>query len=62
MESCHYGSPLLMKVRFIIAMACYGVLALLSAFTLDDWRFRAAVWVVLGGLAVKTWVARSLRD
>ena len=50
-----------MKTRFITAMACYGVLALLSAFTLEG-AFRIGVWILLGGLAVKTWVAQSQRD
>jgi hypothetical protein len=49
------------KVRFLAAMACYAVLALLSAFTLDG-VFRIGVWILLGGLVVKTWVAQSLRD
>ncbi len=51
-----------MKARLITAMACYAVLALLCAFTLDDWRFRTGVWVLLGLFAVKTWIAQSLRD
>jgi hypothetical protein len=47
-----------MKSRFIAAMACYAVLALLSAFTLEG-VFRIAVWILLGGLAVKTWIAQA---
>jgi hypothetical protein len=50
-----------MKIRFISAMACYALLALVSAFTLKG-AFRIGVWILLGGLAVKTWVAQSLRD
>ena len=50
-----------MKNRFITALACYGVLALLTAFTLDG-KFRMAVLVLLGGLAVKTWIAQYRRD
>ena len=50
-----------MKARFITAMACYGVLALLATFTLDG-AFRYAVWILLGGLAVKTWIAQAQRD
>ncbi len=52
------GSPFPMKARFISAMACYAVLALLSAFTLDG-AFRIGVWILLGGLAVKTWIAQA---
>ncbi len=50
-----------MKTRLITAMACYGVLALLAAFTLDG-VFRIAVWILLAGLAVKTWIAQAQRD
>jgi len=50
-----------MKNRFIVAMACYAVLALLSAFTLEG-EFRIGVWILLGGLAVKTWIAQAMRE
>ena len=50
-----------MRARFITAMACYAVLALLSAFTLEG-VFRIGVWILLGGLAVKTWIAQAQRD
>jgi hypothetical protein len=40
-------------LRFIAAMCCYGILALLAGFTLDG-RIRVAVWVFLGGIAIKT--------
>ena len=46
-----------MKPGFWFAMAAYGALALLAAFTLES-LFRNAVWVLLAGLAVKTWIAR----
>jgi predicted membrane channel-forming protein YqfA (hemolysin III family) len=47
--------------RFYMAMGCYAVLALLAAFTLSG-PFRIAVWVFLGGLAVKTWLVTLRRD
>jgi len=47
-----------MHNRFLAAMGSYAVLALLAAFTLDG-IFRAAVWILLGGLAVKTYIARK---
>lgn len=50
-----------MKARFIIAMACYAVLAVLSGFTLEG-VFRIGVWILLGGLAVKTWIAQAQRE
>jgi len=37
-------------------MACYAVLALSAAFTLDG-KFRIGVWIFLAGLAVKTVIA-----
>jgi hypothetical protein len=45
-----------MQKRFYRAMAAYGVLALMAAFTLDG-KFRIGVWIFLGGLAVKTCIA-----
>jgi hypothetical protein len=42
-----------MQKRFLWAMAAYGALALMAAFTLDG-KFRIAVWIFLGGLAAKT--------
>jgi hypothetical protein len=42
--------------RFLWAMGTYAVLATLAAFTLDG-KMRAAVWIFLGGLAVKTLIA-----
>ena len=50
-----------MKTRFITAMVCYAVLALLAAFTLDG-PFRICVWIFLACLAVKTWIAKAQRD
>ena len=45
-----------MFTRFLWAMGTYAVLALLAAFTLDG-KMRIAVWIFLGGLAVKTLIA-----
>ncbi len=45
-----------MNKRFLPAMATYAVLALLAAVTLDG-LLRTAVWILLAGLAVKTWIA-----
>lgn len=42
--------------RFLAAIVAYAVLAALAGWTLDG-VFRVAVWVFLGGLAVKTWAA-----
>jgi hypothetical protein len=46
-----------MNKRFLTAMATYAILALLAAFTLDGGLMRNAVWILLAGLAVKTYIA-----
>jgi hypothetical protein len=38
-------------------MVAYAVLAVLAAFTLDGALLRDAVWILLGGLALKTYIA-----
>jgi len=45
-----------MHKRLSFALACYAVLAVAAAFTLDG-LFRTAVWIFLGGLALKTVIA-----
>jgi hypothetical protein len=47
-----------MKNRFWAAMATYAILAVLAAFTLDGGIMRNAVWVLLAGLAFKTYIAK----
>jgi hypothetical protein len=47
-----------MNDRFLWAMATYGVLALLAALTLDG-LMRDAVWILMGGLAFKTYIAKK---
>ena len=54
-----------MNKRLITALACYAVLAGLAAFTLDGGMFRNAIWVLMAGLALKTWAghkAQAIRD
>lgn len=46
-----------MNQRLLRALAAYLALALLAAFTLDGGLMRNAVWILLAGLAVKTWIA-----
>ena len=50
-----------MNTRFLLAMASYGLLALLAAFTLDRTP-RIMVWIFLAALAVRTWIAAKKRD
>lgn len=50
------------KIRLLLAMLCFAVLATMAGLTLEDWRLRAVVWIVLGGLAAKTWIAAVRRD
>jgi len=45
-----------MSQRLLLALSAYAVLALLAAFTLDG-ALRLAVWILMAGLAVKTWIA-----
>jgi len=42
--------------KFYGAMAGYAIIALLATFTLDG-KFRLAVWLFLGLLAIKTYLA-----
>ncbi len=37
-------------------MATYAAIALMAALTLDG-KFRLVVWIFLGGLALKTYIA-----
>ena len=46
-----------MNKRLLTAMGTYAILALLAAFTLDGGLMRNAVWILLAGLAVKTYIA-----
>ncbi len=42
-------------------MGVYAVLALAATFTLDG-KLRTAVWVLMGGLALKTLIAYKARQ
>jgi hypothetical protein len=42
--------------KFYAALACYAAIALLAAATLDG-KFLWVVWILLAGLAVKTYIA-----
>ena len=48
-----------MKIRLILALGAYAALALLAGFTLHNREMRLAVWVLLGGLAIRTWIAEQ---
>ena len=47
-----------MSNRFQAAMFTYAALAVLAAFTLDGGLLRNAVWILLAGLAAKTYIAK----
>jgi hypothetical protein len=49
-----------MRNRFLATLGAYGLFALLAWFTLDG-VLRSAVWVLMGGLALKTWIAFRAR-
>ncbi len=42
--------------KFYVALACYAGIALLAALTLDG-KFLWVVWIFLGGLALRTYIA-----
>lgn len=42
--------------RLYGALAVYAIIAVLAACTLEG-MFRVVVWIFIGGLAVKTWIA-----
>jgi hypothetical protein len=57
-----------MDKRLMTAMAMYGLLALLAGLTLENAgvrvggnfvEFRVCVWILLAGLALKTWIAHK---
>lgn len=50
-----------LRRRFQIAMGLYAILAAVAWRSLDG-TFRLAVWVFLGGLALKTYIAAFKRD
>ncbi len=39
-------------------MVSYAVLALIAGFALEG-KMRIALWILLGGLAIKTWIAHA---
>jgi hypothetical protein len=49
-----------MNVRFTVAMIIYALLALLGAILLTG-KIRAALWVLLGGLAARTAIVVAQR-
>jgi hypothetical protein len=47
-----------MTTKFTAAMIVYALLALITTFWIDG-TLRIAVWILLGGLALKTLIARG---
>jgi hypothetical protein len=45
-------------MKFWIAMAVYALIALVATFWIEG-TLRTAVWILIGGLALKTIVARK---
>ena len=48
-----------MNARLIAAMVAYMAIAVAAAFTLDGGLLRNAVWVLMAGLALKTFIAHK---
>jgi hypothetical protein len=49
-----------MNTRLYWALGSYATLALAAAFTLDG-VFRYAIWILMAGLALKTYIAHKAR-
>ena len=49
------------QTRFYLAMGMYAVLAILAGATLDG-KLRIAVWIFLGGLALRTVLSMKARE
>jgi hypothetical protein len=47
-----------MQIRFFAALSAYAVFAVLAWVTLDG-VLRTAVWILMAGLAFKTWIAHK---
>jgi len=50
-----------MSVRLLLALVCYALFGLLAFFTLEG-NLRLAVWILMGALAVKTWIAHKAQS
>ena len=50
-----------MSQRFYLALAAYGVLAMLALVTLDG-RIRLVTLILLAGLALRTWLVKLGRN
>ena len=49
-----------MPHKFVVAMSCYAIMAIGAAVLLEG-VVRNALWIFLGGLAVKTLIAYHAR-
>ena len=48
------------SVHVVCNNAGVGGGGFIKDLTLEDWRFRAGVWLLLGALALKTWIAQRV--
>ncbi len=51
-----------MNKKLLAAMVVYAAIAVLAAFTLDGDKLRDAVWVLMAGLALKTFISHKARS
>jgi len=49
-----------MKPSFAVAMTSYAVLAIIGGLATEG-RLRLALLILLGGLALKSWIVRAAR-
>ncbi len=47
-----------MKKRYYAALGCYALLALAAYFQLNG-EVRVVIWILLAGLAAKTWIHKK---
>ncbi|MEO8028551.1 MAG: hypothetical protein ABI823_18865 [Bryobacteraceae bacterium] len=48
-----------MPLRLYSALVAFAAISVMAAFTLEG-QFRIAVWILMAGLALKTWLASKL--
>lgn len=60
--ACYHESVEIQTTRLLTGFILYGALGVLAAVTLDDWRFRGGVLLLIAAMAFKTWLAGRIRN
>ena len=53
-----HGSGSGTRAKLTLALASYALIAMLAWATLDG-KLRWAIWILMAGLALKTWIAST---